>query len=109
MFVNVKGAAVPAFEQICRLYLKLLQSNVRHFLLLVCISVFHLLNQRYMQNPLTSEINGFLLDVMTKSMTLTLHETGELYDEATRRNRFSQDFIRNLYKLVRTIYDLDLI
>lgn len=36
-----------------------------------------------------------------KSMTLKLHETGELYDDATRRQRFSADFVRNLYKLVR--------
>lgn len=49
---------------------------------------------------MTSEINGFLLDVMVKSMTLKLHETGELYDESTRRVRFGADFIRNLYKLV---------
>ena len=29
MFTNVKGTSVLVFEQICRLYLKLLQSNVR--------------------------------------------------------------------------------
>ena len=55
------------------------------------------------QSPLTAEINGFLIEVMVKSMTLKLHETGELYDESTRRTRFSQDFIRNLYKLVRSL------
>lgn len=54
-----------------------------------------------MQSPLAGEINGFLLEVMVKSMTLKLHETGELYDDSTRRSRFSIDFVRNLYKLVR--------
>ena len=39
MFTNVKGAPVFAYEQICRLYLKLLQSNVRCLPACLCLYV----------------------------------------------------------------------
>ncbi|EAL73033.1 DOCK family protein [Dictyostelium discoideum AX4] len=45
-------------------------------------------------------LNWFLLDIMTKSMALSLQPTGKLDTDLGRENRFKIEFLENLNKLV---------
>ncbi|EGC37649.1 hypothetical protein DICPUDRAFT_149722 [Dictyostelium purpureum] len=45
-------------------------------------------------------LNWFLLDIMTKSMALSLQPTGSLDTDLGRENRFKIEFLENLNKLV---------
>ncbi len=77
MFNTPKVCKVPLHEQLCKLWIRVLQEQVNYIHQLLCSnSSTKFLN--VLQNATLMDLGKyvwFIFEVMTKSMTLYLHET----------------------------------